>query len=149
MGFLSMFKRKEREILEQKTDQKIFNILQEYLPKGWLEIVFFVGYYNEDSGYFKYWVKLQSGRYIDCFYLIPEPKSGEKDILQEQLMRIHKKFQIFRNKLNKKQKWVCMNMCISNNGSFKKSYDYADGISKENLAKFVEEYKNKLNKKYS
>ena len=152
MGLFEIFKKKnevDSQILEQQADQKIFNILQYYIPKNWLEIVFFAGYYKEDSGYFKYWLKMENGQYIDCFTLIPEPKPGEKDILQEQLMEIHQTIKVIRRKLSEEQKWVCMKMCILNNGKFEKSYDYADGIAKEKLMQFVEDYKDKLNKKYS
>ena len=30
-----------------------------------------------------------------------------------------------------------------------KNYDYADGVDKQQLQKYVEDYKDKLNKKYS
>lgn len=152
MGLFNFLKNKDKKIdvdmLEQQMDQKIFNILQIYLPKDWIEVVFFAGYYREDSGYFKYWVKMRDGHYVDCFTLIPEPKPEEKDILQEQLMQLHKEMQLVRSKLSEKQKWICMEMSISNQGKLTKNYDYADGVAKENLMKYVESYKNKLNEKY-
>lgn len=151
MGLFDIFKKNKKidvQILEQQMDQKIFNILQNYLPNNWLEVVFFVGYYKDDSGYFKYWVKTEKGQYVDCFTLIPEPKQGEKDILQEQLMKLHKEMKWVRGKLSEKHKWICMVMSISNQGKLTKTYDYADGVVKQNLMQYVEDYKNKLNEKY-
>ena len=152
MGLFDIFKKKNKEvdvqILEQQMDQKIFNILQEYLSNNWIEVVFFAGYYREESGYFKYWIKMENGQYLDCFTLIPEPKSGEKDALQEQLMKLHKEMQFVRSKLSEKQKWVCMEMSILNQGKLTKNYDYADGVAKEYLIQYVEDYKNKLNENY-
>lgn len=156
MGLFNLFnqKRKENEennvqLLEQQMDQKIFNILQDHLPNNWVEVCFFAGYYREDSGYFKYWVKLDNGQYIDCFTLIPKPQPGEKDDLQEQLMMLHREMQSVRVKLNEKQKWVCMEMIITNQGKLSKKYDYADGVEREDLIRHVEKYKNTLNERYS
>lgn len=153
MGLFNIFKKKTKEIdihlLEQQTDQKIFNILQKYLPDGWLEVVFFAGYYKDDSGYFKYWIKLENEKYIDCFHFIPEPKAGEKDILQDQLMEIHNALKFVRLKLSDKHRWVCMKMSVNNKGELLKNYDYADGVAKENLKQYVVEYKDILNEKYA
>jgi len=152
MGLFDIFKKKNKEdnllLLEQQMDEKIFTILQKYLPNNWQEVIFFAGYYREDSGYFKYWIKLDNGSYIDCFTLIPEPKQNEKDVLQEQFMQIHKEIRFVREKLSEKQKWVILTMSINNLGQMAKEYDYADGVAKENLMQFVESYKNNLNKKY-
>ena len=136
-------------ILESQVDQKMFEILQEFLPNNWEQVVFFAGYYNNNSGYFQYWVKLASGEYVDCFSLVPEPKSGEKDVLQEQLMKLHKEMQNLRLHLPPKQLWVCMEMTISNNGKLSKKYDYADGVEKDNLQEFVEDYQEQLREKFN
>lgn len=152
MGLFNIFKREKKEVdvqmLQQQIDQKIFNILQEYLPNNWEEVVLFAGYYKEDSGYFKYWVKKENGQYVDCFTLIPEPKQGEKDVLQEQLMQLHKEIQFIRTRLEDKQRWVCMEMSISSQGNLTKNYDYADGIAKDDFMQYVKDYKDRLNKKY-
>lgn len=153
MGLFDIFKKKNKEydihILEQQLDQKLFDILQDYLPKNWIEIVFYVGYYSDDSGCFEYWVKMENGKYINCFTLIPEPKPGEKDILQEQLLKLHKEIKFVRTKLSEKQKWVCMEMTITNQGKLSKNYDYADGVEKEDLLNYVENQRIALNKKYN
>lgn len=155
MGLFNIFKKEDKvntevdaQMLEQQMNQKIFNILQEYLPNNWVEVVFFAGYYKEDSGYFKYWVKMENGQYVDCFTLIPAPKQGEKDVLQQQLMDLHKEMQFVRGKLNEKQRWVCMEMSISNQGKLTKNYNYADGVAKEDFVQYVKDYKDMLNKKY-
>ena len=151
MGFFDKFKKtKEVDIheLTQQMDQNIFDILQDYLPKNWQEVIFFAGYYKDDSGYFKYWVKQGNGQYINCFNLIPAPNPGEKDILQEQLMKLHNEMKFVRTKLDIKQKWVCMEMFITNQGQLSKKYNYADGVAEENLYDFVVAYKNMLNKRY-
>ena len=138
------------QLLEQQMDQNIFNILQKYLPKNWQEVIFFAGYYQEIDAYFKYWVKLPEGNYIDCFNLIPEPKPGKKDILQEQLMLLHREIsEVRRHLILNKKDWVCFEMSVSSQGKMTKNYDYADGVSKQKLQKYVEDYKDKLNKKYS
>lgn len=153
MGLFNIFKKKNKEedikILEQEMDQHIFDVLQEYLPKEWQEVVFFAGYYKEDSGYFKYWIKTENGDYIDCFTLIPEPQPGEKDALQEQFIKVHKEIQFVRNKLQTSQKWICMEMRVSNQGGLTKNYDYADGVDDDGLMQYVEDYKNKLNERYN
>lgn len=153
MKLFNIFKNKNKKIdikiLEQHTDQKIFNILQQYLPNNWQEVIFFAGYYKEDCGYFKYWIKLESGKFIDCFNLIPEPKPGEIDKAQEQLMKIKCELKFIRNQLTEKNKWVCMLLRITNKGQLSKHYDYADGIAKNNLMLYVESYKNQLNEEFA
>lgn len=151
MGFFDFFKKKKKIdtiCLEQQMDQKIFDILQSYLPNGWLEVVFFAGYYKNDSAYFKYWVKTDKGSFIDCFTLIPEPKPGEQDVLQKQFMQIHKVIKNVREQFDKKNKWVILTLSINYLGQMSKEYDYANRVLEENLMKYVEEFKNKLNKKY-
>lgn len=135
-------------ILDQQMTQNIFDILQMHLPSGWLEVNFFAGYYKDDSGFFKYWVKTSDGKYISCFTLIPEPNPGEKDILQEQLSLLHREMKSVRTKLPKEQKWVCMEMSVTNKGQLSKNYDYADGIAEENLMQYIKDYRQKLNQKY-
>ena len=155
MGLFDIFKRKNKEeyvdihILHQQMSQNVFDILQEYLPNNWKEVIFFVGYYKDDSGYFKYWIKMENDKYIDCFNLIPDPKPGEKDCLQEQLMRLHNELKFLRSKLSNHDKWVCMEMSVSNQGKMSQKYDYAEGIAQEDYKQYVEEYKNNLNKKFS
>ena len=150
MGIFDFFKKKEKKedvdihVLEQDMNQRLFNVLQEYLPNGWEEVVLFAGYYREDSGYFKYWVKLENGEYIDCFNLIPPPQQDEEDELQKQLMKFHRISAPVRNKM----KWVCMIMSVTNQGKLSKNYDYAEGVEEENLKQYIEDFKNELNKKY-
>lgn len=127
----------------QSMIQHLANILQEYLPTGWQEVVFFAGYYQDDSGFLKYFVKLDNGKYIDCFNLIPEDK-----ILQPQLFRLHREIKSVRVKLPQKHKWVCMVFSFTNQGKFDQEYDYADGVAQSDLQNYVENYKNKLNTKY-
>ena len=148
---LEKLKAKDREVelLEQQMTQKLFDILQYYLPEGWQEVNFFAGYYKNDCGYFKYWVKMENGQYIDCFRLISQPKPGEKDILQEQLIKLHKEIFSIRSKLSEKDKWVCMEFVVSNQGKLAKNYDYADGVEKDNLMQYVTDYKDKLNQRYN
>lgn len=82
--------------------------------------------------------------------MIPESKLGEKDILQEQLMLLHREIaKVRRYLVAEKKEWVCLEMIVPNQGKMSKNYGYADGISKQELQKYVEDYKGKLNKKYS
>ena len=156
MGLLNIFKKKQfketdiEKIMQadQQMTQKVVTLLQEYLPNDWQEVVFYAGFYKDDCGYFKYFIKLANGEYIDCFTLIPEPEAGKKDILQEQLMKLNNEIKSFRTRLPKKHKWVCMVITFTNEGKFDKDYDYADGIKEDDLQAYVETYKNKLNAKY-
>ena len=145
-----MFKNEEIDIqlLEQQMDQNIFDIFQDYLPRDWYEVVFFAGYYKDDSCYLKYWVRGENGPFINCFNLIPEPQEGEEDIIQEQLMELHREIKFVRTNLNDKQKWVCMEMTLTSQGHMSKKYDYADGVAEADLKQYVENYKSKLNEKY-
>lgn len=151
MGFFDFFMKKKKigtVCLEQQMDQNIFDILKSYLPIGWLEVIFFAGYYKKDSAFFKYWVKTGNGNFIDCFTLIPEPKQGEEDILQKQFRQLHKVIQKVREQFDEKNKWVILTMSINCSGQMSKEYDYANGVLQEKLMQYVEEYKNKLNEKY-
>ena len=156
MGLLNIFKKKQfketdiEKIMkaDQQMTQKVVTILQEYLPNDWQEVVFYAGFYQDDCGYFKYFIKLANGKYIDCFTLIPEPEAGKKDILQEQLMKLNNEIKSFRTRLPEKHKWVCMVITFTNEGKFDKDYDYADGIKEDDLQAYVATYKNKLNAKY-
>ena len=73
----------------------------------------------------------------------------EKDILQEQLLRLHNTIKPVRIKLDKKNKWVCMELSVTNEGNLSKKYDYADGIKPENYVEYVKDCKDKLNNKFS
>lgn len=156
MGLLNIFKKKQfketdiEKIMkaDQQMTQKVVTILQEYLPNDWQEVVFYAGFYKDDCGYFKYFIKLANGKYIDCFTLIPEPEAGKKDILQEQLMKLNNEIKSFRTRLPEKHKWVCMIINFTSEGKFDKDYDYADGIKEDDLQAYVATYKNKLNAKY-
>ncbi len=156
MGLLNIFKKKQfketdiEKIMkaDQQMTQKVVTILQEYLPNDWQEVVFYAGFYQDDCGYFKYFIKLANGKYIDCFTLIPEPEAGKKDILQEQLMKLNNEIKSFRTRLPEKHKWVCMVITFTSEGKFDKDYDYADGIKEDDLQAYVATYKNKLNAKY-
>ena len=50
--------------------------------------------------------------------------------------------------MTEKQKWFCMEISISGQGKMAKKYSYADSVEKDNLMQYVEDYENKLNKKY-
>lgn len=142
---------KEKDIskiikLDKEMTQKILYALQWYLPDDWQEVVFYVGYYKDDCGFFKYYVKLEDGSYTDCYSILKEPDATS--IVQSQFMYLHKTISSLRVRLPKKQKWVCMVITFTSNGKFYKDYDYADGVAPENLMEYVETYKNKLNAKY-
>lgn len=116
--------------------QKVIDIIQPNLPKGWESLILFVGY-TKGSYTMKYYTKDTQGEYTDCF--------NHKNISRAQLLKvfidIDKILAGERQKLSDNNKWSVMTMIVSDDGKMKTEFDYTD-IS-ENAITYEQAWKEK------
>lgn len=116
--------------------QNIFDILQPAFPNKWKKMVLFVGY-TAGSYTMKYYTADDKGEYTDCF----SQKGVNKAQLIKLFMNIDKVVAPERKKLDDKNKWTVLTMSVTNDGSMKTEFDYAD-IS-ENAIAYEQKWKEK------
>lgn len=116
--------------------QNIFDILQPALPNEWKKMVLFVGY-TAGSYTMKYYTADDNGKYTDCF----SQKGINKAQLIKLFMSIDKIVAPERKKLDDKNRWTVLTMSVTNDGSMKTEFDYAD-IS-ENAIAYEQKWKEK------
>lgn len=107
--------------------QTIFNMLQEFLPSTWDEVVFYAAY-TEGSYSIKYYVK-NGTEVTNCFNL----PGLNKAQLVKLFMAINKELAAARAALSAKDTWSVMTMIISADGNMKTYFDY-DDISENSIA---------------
>lgn len=123
--------------MDTKIIEKIFNNLQEGLPKEWKQVVFYAAYSN-GSYVMKYFVKSSKGEYTDCFSLTTQNKSK----LIKQFMNLDKVISPYREKLSSKEKWSMMTLTVDNTGKFKTDFDYSS--IDDNMISFESGWKKKF-----
>lgn len=116
--------------------EKVFEKLQDGMPKSWNKVVLYVAYF-EGSYTMKYYVKEGKGAYVDCYNL--KGMTNAKAI--KLFMALDKIITPEREKLGN-QKWSVMTLSVDGDGEFKSDFDYAD-ISEDSLS-----YEDKWEKKY-
>jgi hypothetical protein len=101
--------------------QDVFDIIQEFLPREWTQIAFFVGY-TEGSFSMKFYYKCDSGPYVNCFNI---PSLSEIDLYRA-FIEIDKILSPVRNQDIENEKWTIMTMTVDSNGKMKADFDYKD-----------------------
>lgn len=120
--------------------QKVFDMVQPFLPADWKKVILFVGY-TTGSYSMKFYTCDFQGRYTDCFSL----QGISKAKLIQLFMGIDKVLANERRKMDDRTKWSVMTMIVGLDGSMKVDFDYTD-ISEKFLSyeqswkeKYIEE----------
>ena len=116
--------------------QRLYELLDSVLPDAWNKVVFRAEY-REGSYSMKYYVKDQTGKYIDCYNL---QEITEDDIVKAYI-EIDKFLYPERQKLAADKRWSVLTFSIDSEGKFKTDFSYAD-IDADYL-KYTEEWKKK------
>lgn len=116
--------------------QKVFNLVQPFLPEGWNKMILYVGY-TVGSYSMKFYTCDFQGVYTDCF----KYKEISKVKLMQLFMSIDKLLTPERRMLDDKNRWSVMTMIVDSAGSMKTEFDYAD-IS-ENTIVYEQRWKEK------
>lgn len=122
--------------MNDKIFQKIFDLLQEYLPIGWKKVVLYAGY-STGSYSINFHVMTSDSSYVDCYNL----KTCSKVQLIKLFMNINSVLEPSR-KTTDKSAWTVFTMIVDNNGNMKTYFDYED-ISETFIA-----YEKKWKEKY-
>ena len=117
--------------------QKVFDTIDPFLPKGWTDIVLYVGY-TVGSYTMKYYVRDVDGKYTDCF----SQNDISKSSLIKAFVKIDKLLTDERKQLDDKHKWSVFTLIVTNKGLMKAEFDYQD-ISKNAI-----QYENVWKEKY-
>lgn len=110
--------------------QEIFNRIQDLLPDEWEKVVFYAEY-DQGSYLMKYYVKLGTGDFTDCYDMGISP-----DTLDDIFETIDGMIEPEWNKL--KDKWSNMTMVIDQKGEFKVDFGYESFGSE--YSKFQDEW---------
>ncbi|WP_034449373.1 immunity protein YezG family protein [Butyrivibrio sp. AE2032] len=116
--------------------QRLYELLDSILPDAWNKVVFRAEYL-EGSYSMKYYVKDQTGKYIDCYNL---QEITEDDIVKAYI-EIDKILYPERQKLAADKRWSVFTFSIDSDGSFKSEFLYND--IDEDYCKFVENWKSR------
>lgn len=114
--------------------QKVFNLVQSFLPEGWNKMILYVGY-AAGSYSMKFYTCDSQGLYTDCF----KYKGISKAKLIQLFMNIDKLLAPERKKSDEKNRWSIMTMIVDSEGNMKTEFDYAD-IS-ENAVAYEQRWK--------
>ena len=117
--------------------QKVFDLIQPYLPEGWEKLILYVAY-TTGSYSMKFYTADYDGIYTDCFC----QKNVNRAQLIKLFMEIDKILTMKRNSLDEKNKWSVMTMTVHSSGKIKAEFDYTD-ISKKAI-----EYEQNWREKY-
>lgn len=101
--------------------QQIFDLVEEYLPDDWIQMILYIGY-TSGSYSMKYYIKDKAGKYTDCF----KQAGVSKVQLVRLFMNIDKILASERKDLSAKEKWSVMTMVVDADGSVNADYDYID-----------------------
>ena len=101
--------------------QKVFNLVQPFLPESWNKMVLYVGY-TVGSYSMKFYTCDSQGIYTDCFNF----KEISKAKLIQLFMSVDKLLAPERRMLDEKNKWSVMTMIVDSEGNMKTEFDYAD-----------------------
>lgn len=132
----NMFLNEASKSMNDNVYQKIFDMIDPFLPDNWRKMILFVGY-TEGSYTMKYYTSDSEGKFADCF----EQPGSNKSKLVQLFVNIDKVLSHERKKLDEKNKWTVMTMTVSSSGSIKTSFDYTD-IS-EDAIKYEQKWKEK------
>lgn len=108
--------------------QKVFNLVQPFLPEGWNKMILYVGY-TVGSYSMKFYTCDSQGTYTDCF----KCKEISKAKLIQLFMSVDKLLAPERRTLDEKNKWSVMTMIVDSEGNMKTEFDYTD-ISENTIA---------------
>lgn len=108
--------------------QKVFDMVQPFLPEGWNKMILYIGY-TTGSYSMKFYTCNFGGEYTDCF---SQPGANKAKLIQL-FMSIDKILSTERKGLDNKNKWSVMTMMVGSDGSMKTEFDYAD-ISESAIA---------------
>ena len=114
--------------------QRIYELIAPFFPDDWQRTVLFMEY-GESSYTMKFYIKDQSGNYLDCFDL---PYASEDDVMNA-FEEIDQLVYPARAQLNEKDKWTLMTMVILSSGKFHVDFCY-DDLS-ENYMSFLKQWK--------
>ena len=101
--------------------QQLYEILDGVLPEAWIKVVFRAEY-REGSYSMKYYVKDQTGNFIDCYNL---QEITENDIINAYI-EIDKLLYPERQKLDDDKQWSVLTFSIDSEGIFKTEFSYDD-----------------------
>lgn len=104
--------------MNEELSQKIFDSLQDVLPDKWNKLVFYAAYY-EGSYSMKYYIDNGTGKYQDCFSLLPQ-----KAVIKK-FMELDRIITPERKKLSGKNKWTSLTMTVEGDGRFRTKFDYS------------------------
>ena len=107
--------------MDEKIYQIIFDMIQDYLPVQWKNLLFFASY-TGGSYSMKFFVRTHDNNVVDCFKL-PEVS---KRILMTLFIDIDKILSKQRNELEKEKRWTVFVLKVDNSGKMKAEYDYDD-----------------------
>lgn len=114
--------------------QAIVNTLQTVFPKKWDKIVFYAEY-TSGSYSMKYYFKLASGEYKDCYSI--------KEINKTQFIKVYKDVDKIlskeRDSLSNEKKWFAFTLILNADGKFKSEFDY--NSHEEKVLQFQENWK--------
>ncbi len=107
--------------MHDKIFQDIFDRIQDYLPRDWKRVIYFVGY-TEGSYSMKFYSQNGEGEYLDCFHM----QGATKGQLVKLFMDIDKILSKERIELSDEHKWSSLTMVVEENGTMKTEFDYED-----------------------
>lgn len=107
--------------MKNEVFQKMFDMIQPFLPDEWQKMIFFVGY-TKGSYSMKFYSCDSSGHYTDCFRQI----NSDKAQLIKLFMAIDRILSGERSQLGEKEQWSVMTMIVDHEGNMKTSFDYTD-----------------------
>ncbi len=116
--------------------QKLYELLDDVLPDIWTKVIFRAEY-HEGSYSMKYYVKDQSGKYIDCYKL----QDITEDDIVNAYIEIDKLLYPERQKLAADKRWSVLTFSIDFDGKFRTDFSYVDIDA--DYFKFIEEWKKK------
>ncbi len=107
--------------MEEKIFQTIFDKVVDFLPAGWINMVFFAGY-TTGSYTMKFYSESGDKKFIDCFNMPGVSKAS----LIKLFMEIDNDLSAQRKELTPDKTWTVFTMRVDSNGHMKTYYDYDD-----------------------
>lgn len=99
--------------------QNTLDLLLDYLPDGWNNMVFYAAY-TDGSYSMKYYTKKRGERWIDCF--------SQNNVSRSDLIKLFLKINALlskeRNELPKESRWNVLTMAVNSAGQMTTEYDY-------------------------
>lgn len=119
-----------------KMFQDVFDLLQDFLPQNWTEMVLFAGY-TKGSYSMKYYCKIGNAAFIDCFHIGGVSRAD----LLKLFINMDKILSKERTLLDEENRWTVLTMIVDNEGKMRTEFDYND--HSEDMLAYEKEWKKK------